>query len=73
MYITTSVFLWQHAKPPRTYATRSSTIFTNTFMPSLYQKLDSAVANWNGRPPSFGQFFLGPALSIPFLHSMAAR
>jgi hypothetical protein len=68
LYITTPVFLWQHAKPPRTYANPQFDDFYNNFMPSLYQtSWDSAVGQLEWKATEFWQFFLGPALSIPLL------
>jgi hypothetical protein len=68
MYITTPVFLWQRAKPPRTYANQQFDDFYNNFMPSLYQtSWDSAVGQLEWKATEFWQFFLGPALLIPFL------
>jgi hypothetical protein len=68
MYITTPVFLWQHAKPPLTYANPQFDDFYNSFMPSLYQtSWDSAVGQLEWKATEFWQFFLGPALSIPLL------
>jgi hypothetical protein len=68
IYITTPVFLWQRAKPPRTYTNPQFEDFYNNFMPSLYQTgWDSAVGQLEWKAAEFWQFFLGPALSIPFL------
>ena len=68
MYFTTPVFLWQHESPPRTYANPQFEDFYHNFMPSLYQTgWDQAVGQLEWKSTEFWQFFLGPALSIPFL------
>ncbi len=68
MYFTTPVFLWQHEKPPRAYANPQFDDFYHNFMPSLYQTgWDEAVGQLEWKATEFWQFFLGPALSIPFL------
>jgi hypothetical protein len=68
MYLTTPVFLWEHEKPPHTYANPQFDDFYHNFMPSLYQtSWDSAVGQFWWKATEFWQFFLGPALSIPFL------
>ena len=68
MYFTTPVFLWQHEKPPRTYANPQFDDFYHNFMPSLYQTgWDQAVGQLEWKATEFWQFFLGPALSIPIL------
>ena len=68
MYFTTPVFLWQHEMPPRTYANPQFDDFYHNFMPSLYHTgWDSAVGQFWWKATEFWQFFLGPALSIPFL------
>jgi len=68
MYFTTPVFLWEHEKPPRTYANPQFDDFYHNFMPSLYQTgWDQAVGAFWWKATEFWQFFLGPALSIPFL------
>ncbi len=68
MYITTPVFLWQHAKPPLTYANPQFNDFYHSFMPGLYQTswADAEGQLW-WKATEFWQFFLGPALLIPFL------
>ena len=67
-YVTTPVFLWEHAKPPLHYANRQFETFYNTSMPAMYQR------SWNGVKNNmqenallFWQFFIGPAFSIPLL------
>jgi hypothetical protein len=68
MYFTTPVFLWQHETPPRIYANPQFDDFYHNFMPSLYQtSWDSGVGQFWWKSTEFWQFFLGPALSIPFL------
>jgi hypothetical protein len=60
--ITTPVFLWQHDKPPLTYANRQFDAFYNGWMRGLSQK-----SSWD-KSVEFWQFFLmGPALSTPLL------
>ena len=66
--ITTAVFLWQHDKPPISYANPQFTDFYHNFLPSLYQaSWPAAVGQWWYKATDFWEFFLGPALSIPFL------
>ena len=68
MYFTTPVFLWEHDQPRRAYANPQFDDFYNNFMPSLYQTgWDQAVGQFWWKATEFWQFFLGPALSIPFL------
>jgi hypothetical protein len=67
-YITTPVFLWQHAKPPISYANPQFDDFYNSFMPGLYHtSWPDAEGQLTWKSTEFWQFFLGPALSIPFL------
>jgi hypothetical protein len=67
-HITTPVFLWQHEKLRRAYTNPQFDDFYNNFMPSLYQTgWDQAVGQLEWKATEFWQFFLGPALSIPFL------
>ena len=67
-YVTTPVFLWERAKPPLTYANRQFEIFYNKWMPSLYQtSWSGAIKVTYDNALKFWEFFLGPALSIPFL------
>jgi hypothetical protein len=66
--ITTPVFLWQHDRPPISYANPQFDDFYHHFLPSLYQtSWPSAVGQWWYKSEDFWEFFLGPALSIPFL------
>lgn len=66
--IATAVFLWQHDKPPISYANPQFTDFYRNFLPSLYQaSWPAAVGQWWYKATDFWEFFLGPALSIPFL------
>jgi hypothetical protein len=66
--ITTAIFLWQHDKPPITYSNPQFDDFYHNFMPSLYQaSWPAAVGQWWYKSTDFWEFFLGPALSIPFL------
>jgi len=67
-YITTPAFLWQHAKPPLTYANPQFDDFYNNVMPSLYRtSWPDAQGQFWWKATDFWEFFLGPALSIPFL------
>jgi hypothetical protein len=66
--ITTPLFVWQHAKPPLTYANPQFDDFYNNFLPSLYQtgwEEAKGLAEW--KSTELWQFFLGPALSVPLL------
>jgi hypothetical protein len=66
--ITTAIFLWQHDKPPLQYANPQFDDFYHNFMPSLYQSSWAAAkGQWWYKSTDFWEFFLGPALSIPFL------
>jgi len=66
--ITTAIFLWQHDKPPIPYANPQFDDFYHNFMPSLYQtSWAAAKGQWWYKSTDFWEFFLGPALSIPFL------
>lgn len=66
--ITTAVFLWQHNKPPITYSNPQFDDFYHNFLPSLYQaSWPAAVGQWWYKSTDFWEFFIGPALSIPFL------
>jgi hypothetical protein len=68
MYFTTPVFLWEHEKPPRNYANPQFDDFYHNYMPNLYQTgWDQAMGQFWWKATEFWQFFLGPALSIPFL------
>jgi hypothetical protein len=65
--ITTAIFLWQHNKPPISYANPQFEDFYHNFLPSLYQaSWPAAVGQWWYKSQDFWEFFLGPALSIPF-------
>jgi hypothetical protein len=66
--ITTAIFLWQHDKPPIHYANPQFEDFYDNFLPSLYQpSWAAAEGQWWYKSTDFWEFFLGPALSIPFL------
>ena len=66
--ITTAIFLWQHDKPPIAYANPQFDDFYNSWLPSLYQtSWAAAKGQWWQKSTEFWEFFLGPALSIPFL------
>jgi len=66
--ITTAIFLWQHDKPLIPYANPQFEDFYHNFLPSLYQtSWPAAVGQWWYKSTDFWEFFLGPALSIPFL------
>ncbi len=66
--ITTAVFLWQHDKPPIAYSNPQFDDFYHNFLPSLYQaSWPSALGQLRYKATDFWEFFLGPALCIPFL------
>jgi hypothetical protein len=66
--ITTAIFLWQHDKPPISYANPQFEDFYHNFLPGLYQpSWAAAVGQWWYKSTDFWEFFLGPALSLPFL------
>jgi hypothetical protein len=66
--ITTAIFLWQHDKPPIAYANPQFDHFYHNWLPSLYQiSWAAAKGQWWDKATDFWEFFLGPALSIPFL------
>jgi hypothetical protein len=66
--ITTAIFLWQHDKPPIAYANPQFADFYHNFLPSLYEaSWPAAVGQFWYKSTEFWEFFLGPALSIPFL------
>jgi hypothetical protein len=68
LYITTPIFLWERDKPRLSYPNPQFDDFYNNFLPSLYQTgWDQAVGQFWWKATEFWQFFLGPALSIPFL------
>ena len=67
-YIRTALFLWQHDKPPIAYANPQFDDFYHNFLPSLYQaSWPAAEGQLEWKSTAFWQFFIGPALSIPFL------
>ncbi len=67
-YIRTALFLWQHDKPPIAYANPQFEDFYHNFLPGLYQaSWPAAEGQLEWKSAWFWQFFLGPALSIPFL------
>lgn len=66
--ITAAIFLWQHDKPAIAYSNPQFEDFYRNFLPSLYQaSWPAAVGQWWYKATDFWEFFLGPALSIPFL------
>ncbi len=66
--ITTAIFLWQHDRPPLSYTNPQFADFYHNFLPSLYQtSWPAAVGQWWYKSTDFWEFFLGPALSIPFI------
>jgi hypothetical protein len=66
--ITTAIFLWQHDKPPIAYDNPQFDDFYHDFLPSLYQaSWPAAVGQLSYKWTDFWEFFVGPALSIPFL------
>jgi hypothetical protein len=66
--ITTAIFLWQHDQPPIAYSNPQFDDFYHNFLPSLYQpSWPAAVGQWWYKSTDFWEFYLGPALSIPFL------
>jgi hypothetical protein len=66
--INTAIFLWQHDKPPIPYANPQFADFYHNFLPSLYKaSWPAAKGQWWYKSTDFWEFFLGPALSIPFL------
>ena len=66
--ITTAIFLWQHDKPPISYANPQFNDFYHNFLPGLYQaSWPAAVGQWWYKSQDFWEFFLGPALSVPVL------
>ena len=66
--IRTAVFLWQHDQPPIPYANPQFDDFYHNFMPSLYQSSwPAAEGQLEWKLTDLWQFFLGPALTIPFL------
>ncbi len=66
--ITTAIFLWQHDKPQIAYDNPQFNDFYHNFLPSLYTpSWPAAVGQWWYKSTDFWEFFLGPALSLPFL------
>ncbi len=66
--ITTAIFLWQHDKPTIQYDNPQFEDFYHNFLPGLYQaSWAAAKGQWWYKSTDFWEFFLGPALSIPFL------
>jgi hypothetical protein len=66
--ITTAIFLWQRDKPPIFYANPQFDDFYHNFLPSLYQaSWPAAVGQFWWKLTDFWQFYIGPALTIPFL------
>jgi hypothetical protein len=66
--IKTAIFLWQHDKRPIPYSNPQFDDFYHNFLPSLYQtSWAAAKGQWWYKSTDFWEFFLGPALSIPFL------
>lgn len=66
--IRTAIFLWQHDKPPIAYANPQFDDFYHNFLPSLYEaSWPAAVGQFWYKATDFWEFFLGPALSIPFV------
>jgi len=66
--ITTAIFLWQHDKPPIVYSNPQFEDFYHNFLPGLYQaSWEAAKGQWWYKSTDFWEFFLGPALSIPFI------
>jgi hypothetical protein len=66
--ITTAIFLWQHDKPLIQYANPQFNDFYHNFLPGLYQpSWAAAKGQWWYKSTDFWEFFLGSALSIPFL------
>jgi hypothetical protein len=67
-YITAPVFLWEHDKPRLTYANPQFDDFYNHWVPGLYQTgWEEAKGQLWWKATEFWQFFLGPALLVPFL------
>ncbi len=66
--IRTAVFLWQHDKPPISYSNPQFDDFYHNFLPGLYQaSWPAAEGQLEWKLTDLWQFFLGPALTIPFL------
>ncbi|MBZ5642795.1 MAG: hypothetical protein LAO19_08560, partial [Acidobacteriia bacterium] len=66
--IRTAVFLWQQDQPPISYTNPQFDDFYHNFLPSLYQaSWPAAEGQLEWKLTDLWQFFLGPALTIPFL------
>jgi hypothetical protein len=66
--IRTAIFLWQHDKPPIAYANPQFEDFYHNVLPGLYQcSWPAAEGQLQWKLTDLWQFFLGPALTIPFL------
>jgi hypothetical protein len=66
--IRTAIFLWQQDKPPISYSNPQFDDFYHNFLPSLYQPgWPAAEGQLEWKATEFWQFFVGPALLIPFL------
>lgn len=66
--ITTALFLWEHDKPPIAYDNPQFDDFYHNFLPSLYQASWAAArGQWWYKSTDFWEFFLGPALLVPFI------
>ena len=66
--ITAAIFLWQHDQAPIAYSNPQFDDFYHNFLPSLYQaSWEAAKGQWWYKSTDFWEFFLGPALSIPFI------
>ncbi len=60
--------MWQHDRPPIAYSNPQFDDFYHNFLPSLYQaSWPSAEGQLEWKSTAIWQFFIGPALSIPFL------
>jgi hypothetical protein len=66
--IRTAVFVWQKDRPPVPYANPQFDDFYHNFLPSLYQvSWPAAEGQLQWKLTDLWQFFVGPALTIPFL------
>lgn len=66
--ITSAIFLWQRDNPPISYSNPQFEDFYHNFLPGLYQaSWPAAIGQWWYKGQDFWEFFLGPALTIPFL------
>ena len=67
-YLTSPVFVWQQAKPPIHYTNAQFESFYSEWAPSLYHTSWSGAENNSiSTALQFWEFFLGSALSVPFL------